>query len=263
MGRPSSLHHLNGLTGRAGGAQTYLKREDSNHTGSHNINNVLAQTLLARTVRRRKNNDSTYELCTQCCGNLFSFCSDSGINLIGLEAAWNVQTPRIFYDPADGSISYLHGAMTYVLQDEHSQTSNSYSIFAGLEYPAEFTLALRRANTASERKAAMIAFPASTDDDVTAVTYATRSNLEIAVKCSGHHYSNANSIENGTVIDMGALRDVSIDKENSRVTIGGRCLWGDVYMALRDENLVCVGGGVHVVGVGGHLTGGTARRIFS
>lgn len=55
---------------------------------------------------------------------------------------------------------------------------------------------------------------------------------------------------------MKALNSVEVDKENMRVTIGGGCLWGDVYTALRDHDLECVGGGVHVVGVGGHLTGG-------
>jgi hypothetical protein len=86
-----------------------------------------------------------------------------------------------------------------------------------------------------------------------------RYNIKLAVKCGGHHYSSANSVENGLVIDMAALKDISIDKLNNRVTIGGGCLWGDVYTALSNENLVCVGGGVHVVGVGGHLTGGALR----
>lgn len=87
---------------------------------------------------------------------------------------------------------------------------------------------------------------------------ATSAHLEIAVKCGGNHYSTASSIENGVVIDMGAMKDISIDKTNNRVTVGGGCLWGEVYTALRDEDLVCVGGGVHVVGVGGHITGGTS-----
>jgi hypothetical protein len=83
-----------------------------------------------------------------------------------------------------------------------------------------------------------------------------RSNLEIAIKCGGHRFSSASSVEGGVVIDMKALNSVEVDTENMRVTIGGGCLWGDVYTALREHDLECVGGGVHVVGVGGHLTGG-------
>lgn len=60
---------------------------------------------------------------------------------------------------------------------------------------------------------------------------------------------------------MKALNSVKVDKENMRVAIGGGCLWGDVYTTLRDHGLECVGGGVHVVGVGGHLTGGTFQLL--
>jgi tryptophan synthase beta chain len=47
-GRPSLLYHAKKMTRELGGAQVYLKREDLNHTGSHKINNVLGQTLLAK-----------------------------------------------------------------------------------------------------------------------------------------------------------------------------------------------------------------------
>ena len=41
--RPSRLYYAEKLTKTLGGAKIYLKREDLNHTGSHKINNVLAQ----------------------------------------------------------------------------------------------------------------------------------------------------------------------------------------------------------------------------
>ena len=37
----------------AGGARIFLKREDLNHTGSHKINNVVGQALLARYMLHR------------------------------------------------------------------------------------------------------------------------------------------------------------------------------------------------------------------
>ena len=46
-GRPSPLYEATRLRGDAGGARIFLKREDLNHTGSHKINNVLGQALLA------------------------------------------------------------------------------------------------------------------------------------------------------------------------------------------------------------------------
>ncbi|MDR1082966.1 MAG: tryptophan synthase subunit beta [Coriobacteriales bacterium] len=47
-GRPSLLYYAKKMTRDLGGAKVYLKREDLNHTGSHKINNVLGQTLLAK-----------------------------------------------------------------------------------------------------------------------------------------------------------------------------------------------------------------------
>ncbi|AMD21488.1 HER210Cp [Eremothecium sinecaudum] len=47
MGRPSSFHKAERLSKYGGGATIWLKREDLNHTGSHKINNALAQVLLA------------------------------------------------------------------------------------------------------------------------------------------------------------------------------------------------------------------------
>ncbi|MHB1454578.1 MAG: tryptophan synthase subunit beta [Saccharofermentanales bacterium] len=46
-GRPSLLYYAKHMTEDLGGARIYLKREDLNHTGSHKINNVLGQALLA------------------------------------------------------------------------------------------------------------------------------------------------------------------------------------------------------------------------
>ena len=47
-GRPSLLYFAKNMTEDLGGAKVYLKREDLNHTGSHKINNVLGQCLLAQ-----------------------------------------------------------------------------------------------------------------------------------------------------------------------------------------------------------------------
>lgn len=50
VGRPSPLTYAKHLTEKLGGAKIYLKREDLNHTGSHKINNVLGQILLAKRM---------------------------------------------------------------------------------------------------------------------------------------------------------------------------------------------------------------------
>lgn len=53
-GRPSRLYHAQKMTRDLGGAKIYLKREDLNHTGSHKINNVLGQALLAKKMGKTR-----------------------------------------------------------------------------------------------------------------------------------------------------------------------------------------------------------------
>ena len=53
-GRPSFLYYAEKMTKDLGGAKIYLKREDLNHTGSHKINNVLGQVLLAKRMGKTR-----------------------------------------------------------------------------------------------------------------------------------------------------------------------------------------------------------------
>ena len=53
-GRPSRLYYAEKMTKDLGGAKIYLKREDLNHTGSHKINNVLGQVLLAKKMGKTR-----------------------------------------------------------------------------------------------------------------------------------------------------------------------------------------------------------------
>lgn len=53
-GRPSLLYYAENMTKDLGGAKIYLKREDLNHTGSHKINNVLGQVLLAKKMGKKR-----------------------------------------------------------------------------------------------------------------------------------------------------------------------------------------------------------------
>jgi tryptophan synthase beta chain len=54
VGRPSPLYFAERLTGHFGGAKIYFKREELNHTGSHKINNTVAQVLLAKRMGKTR-----------------------------------------------------------------------------------------------------------------------------------------------------------------------------------------------------------------
>ena len=255
-GRPSPLTDASKLGQHAGGARLLLKREDLNHTGSHKINNVLGQALLAKrmgktrviaetgagqhgvatataaalldlecvvymgevdtrrqalnvarmrllgakvvsvTIGSRTLKDAINEALRDWVANLGSthyllgtaagphpfpmmvrdfhrvigleareqvlarcgrlptavvacvgggsnaigafhaFLDDPGVRLVGFEPGGDgVETGRHGATLTEGSPGALHGAMSYLLQDDEGQTLESHSISAGLDYP--------------------------------------------------------------------------------------------------------------------------------
>ncbi len=69
-------------------------------------------------------------------GMFYPFGSDSDVNLVGVEAAGRgIDTNKHSASLSGGSIGVFQGAMTYVVQDDLGQISNSSSIAAGLDYP--------------------------------------------------------------------------------------------------------------------------------
>ncbi|GAA4817394.1 tryptophan synthase subunit beta [Tomitella cavernea] len=255
-GRPSPVYDARRLAEHAGGARMLLKREDLNHTGSHKINNVLGQALLAKRMGKTRviaetgagqhgvatatacallglecvvymgevdterqalnvarmrllgaevvpaltgsrtlkdainealrdwvtNAHDTYycfgtvagphpfpvmvrdfqriiglearaqvlemtgrlpDAVAACVGGgsnaigiFHAFLDDSAVRLVGLEAGGDgVETGRHASTIAGGSPGALHGAFSYLLQDDDGQTIESHSISAGLDYP--------------------------------------------------------------------------------------------------------------------------------
>ena len=69
-------------------------------------------------------------------GIFHDFIEDDGVRLIGIEAGGEgVDTGRHAATISAGEVGVLHGARTYVLQDDDGQTIESHSISAGLDYP--------------------------------------------------------------------------------------------------------------------------------
>ena len=69
-------------------------------------------------------------------GIFTAFVNDKNVRLVGMEAAGDgVETGRHASSLTGGSVGVLHGARTFVLQDDDGQTIESHSISAGLDYP--------------------------------------------------------------------------------------------------------------------------------
>ncbi len=70
-------------------------------------------------------------------GIFHAFVPDAGVKLYGFEAGGDgIETGRHASSITGGAVGVLHGARTYLLQDEDGQTVESHSISAGLDYPA-------------------------------------------------------------------------------------------------------------------------------
>jgi len=256
VGRPSIITEVPKFAALAGDIRVFLKREDLNHTGSHKINNVIGQALLAKRMGKRRiiaetgagqhgvasataaalfgldcvvymgevdtqrqslnvarmkllgaevipvttgsrtlkdainealrdwvtNVEDTHyllgtvagphpfptmvrdfhsiigvesraqmlsdfgflpDVLAACVGGgsnaigLFhAFLDDASVKLWGFEAAGEgINTPRHAATLSKGKVGVLHGAKSYMLQDEDGQTVESHSISAGLDYP--------------------------------------------------------------------------------------------------------------------------------
>jgi tryptophan synthase beta chain len=69
-------------------------------------------------------------------GAFHAFVPDTGVRLYGFEAGGDgIETGRHASSITGGGTGVLHGARTYILQDEDGQTIDSHSISAGLDYP--------------------------------------------------------------------------------------------------------------------------------
>jgi len=69
-------------------------------------------------------------------GVFYPFAGDPGIRLVGVEAAGlGISSGKHGASLGEGSPGVLHGAMTYMLQDDFGQVLEAHSISAGLDYP--------------------------------------------------------------------------------------------------------------------------------
>ncbi|KAF8066753.1 FAD-binding domain-containing protein [Lyophyllum atratum] len=115
---------------------------------------------------------------------------------------------------------------------------------------------ISRISATSVLRPSYVVYPAAESDITLALEYARSQSppLPVAVKGGGCHTSTVSSSEGGMVIDLSALKSVTVSSDRSTVAVGGGAVWGDVYSELAKHDLVVVGGSVWFVGVGGYTT---------
>jgi FAD/FMN-containing dehydrogenase len=111
-------------------------------------------------------------------------------------------------------------------------------------------------NAMIDRRPALIARCATADDVTAAVGFASRHGVLLAVRGGGHNGGGLGVVDDGLVIDLGLLRDISVDADARTVRVGGGCTWGEVDRATHAAGLAAPSGIISTTGVGGLSLGG-------
>jgi FAD/FMN-containing dehydrogenase len=111
-------------------------------------------------------------------------------------------------------------------------------------------------NGAIDRRPAVIARCHSSSDVSAALAYAQETGLEVGVRGGGHGYGGAAVPEGGLMIDLSALRAVTVDPVARRARCGGGALQADLDAATQAHGLAVTGGTISHTGVGGLTLGG-------
>jgi FAD/FMN-containing dehydrogenase len=111
-------------------------------------------------------------------------------------------------------------------------------------------------NGTVDRRPRLIARCSGTADVAAAVRFARDCDLEIAVRGGGHNVAGTAVCDDGIVIDLSAMRAVTVDPVERTALVQGGALWGDVDHETQGHGLATTGGIVSHTGVGGLSLGG-------
>ncbi len=142
------------------------------------------------------------------------------------------------YDhPLDQLAAGLHGVMTRPGDPDYDDARAVY-------------------NAMIDRRPAAIVRCADVEDVVSCVRFAARHGLDLAVRGGGHNAGGLGVADDALVIDLSALRSVSVDPGAHTVQVGGGCTWSDVDAATVPLGMATPSGFLASTGVGGLTLGG-------
>jgi len=151
VGRPSPLYFAKRLTEHLRGAKIYLKREELNHTGSHKLNNVLGQILLARRMGKKRIIAETgagmHGVATA------TMCANFGLECVVYMGAVDVerQKPNVFrmkllgaeVRPVNSGSKTLKDAMNEALRDWVTNVENTFYCIGTVAGPHPYPAMVR------------------------------------------------------------------------------------------------------------------------
>jgi FAD/FMN-containing dehydrogenase len=126
---------------------------------------------------------------------------------------------------------------------------------------SDYDAARRVWNGMIDRRPALIARCADSDDVATAVRYAIDHDLPLAVRGGGHNVAGTAVCDDGLVVDLSPMRAVRVDESKRTVHVQGGATWADVDRVTAPLGLATTGGVVSETGVTGlALSGGVSHQ---
>ena len=111
-------------------------------------------------------------------------------------------------------------------------------------------------NAMIDRRPALIARCADSEDVARAIAFARAHDLPLAVRGGGHNGAGLGTVDDGVVVDLSLLREIAVDPQARTVRVGGGCTWGEVDLATGEHGLATPSGIISTTGVGGLTLGG-------
>ena len=107
-----------------------------------------------------------------------------------------------------------------------------------------------------DRRPALIARAQNAEGVAAAIAFARANELEIAVRGGGHSFAGHGVVDDGLMIDLSTMRDVTVDAGARRARCGGGTTWAELDAATQEHGLAVPGGVISHTGVAGLSLGG-------
>jgi FAD/FMN-containing dehydrogenase len=111
-------------------------------------------------------------------------------------------------------------------------------------------------NVMIDRRPALIARCTGSEDVIQAVNLAREQKLLVSVRCSGHNVAGYAVCDDGLVIDLSRMKEITVAPAAQTVHAGAGLNWGELNDALQPHGLAAAGGFVSITGVSGLTLGG-------